>query len=429
MLSIIRKLIEKTNNVNRSMYFWNTFNATLSAAQSALILMVMTRTNGVKDAGIFSIAYAVGSLMLFVGQYGLRRFQASDVKEQFKYSDYIGVRIITCTAMLIASLFYSLYGIFFNDYTTEKFMVVFLVCILKIIQAFADVYHGRMQQKGRLDVAAKSSAIRVICGTLSYMLSLVVTHNLIISTIVCVVVSFIVFMLTTVNVATLYGKMKPSFHCKPIKGLLIAGFPLFMSYFLSLYVGNAPKYAIDAYLSDEIQAYYNFVFMPAFAIQLLANFIFNPILTSYARLWSENKFKRFKKAVRRQMVIVLGITILGLAGSYLVGIPILSLFFGVDLSSYRMELCMVMLGGGMLAYVTFFTTVITIIRHQNALLFGYAATAIAAKVLSKFFVLNYGIMGAAGLYTILMGMLSIVFFVVMMVKIKKDMKIKSAGLD
>ena len=30
-----------------------------------------------------------------------------------------------------------------------------------------------------------------------------------------------------------------------------------------MYLSNAPKYAIDAYLTEEIQAMYNIIFMPA----------------------------------------------------------------------------------------------------------------------------------------------------------------------
>ena len=68
MLDGIVRLLEKTNNVKRSSYFWNAVSAMVLAMQSPVILMVMNRTNGVVDAGIFSSAIAVGSLMMYVGQ-------------------------------------------------------------------------------------------------------------------------------------------------------------------------------------------------------------------------------------------------------------------------------------------------------------------------------------------------------------------------
>jgi uncharacterized membrane protein len=40
--------------------------------------------------------------------------------------------------------------------------------------------------------------------------------------------------------------------------------------------------------------------------------------------------------------------------------------------------------------------------------------------LSKPFVMNYGMKGAAGLYAILMGFVAILFLIIMIVKIKQD---------
>ena len=81
MLEGIRNILEKTKNANRSSYIFNAVNAIISALQNPIILLVITRTNGVYDAGVFSIAFAIATLMLYVGLYGLRRFQSSDMNE------------------------------------------------------------------------------------------------------------------------------------------------------------------------------------------------------------------------------------------------------------------------------------------------------------------------------------------------------------
>lgn len=418
MLKKIRVFLGKSNNIGRSTYFWNSMTGVVSAAQSPLILMAITRTNGLKDAGIFSIAYAVASLMLFIGQYGLRRYQSSDVLEQHAFGDYLGIRVITCIVMLLGSVGFCLYGMFINDYTIEKFLIVLCVCLLKLIQAFADVVHGRLQQCGRLDIAGKCSAMRILIETGIYIGCLILLRDLLIATVISILISIVILCISTLNTALDYCTFKPRFKSGQIKELLIAGFPLFCSYFLSMYISNAPKYAIDSYLSNELQAYYNFIFMPAFAVGVLANFIFNPILTTYAKIWVDKQFTTFNKLVVRQILVVAGITVVGLVVAYTIGIPVLSFIFGADLSSYRQELCVIMIGGGMLAYVTFFSTVLTIIRRQNLLLFGYVIISICAKLFSKFFVVNYGIIGAATLYTALMGVLAITFSITMVVKIK-----------
>lgn len=423
MLATIRKILEKTNNIKRSAYTWNALNAMISALESPVILMVLTRTNGVYDAGVFSIAFAIAGLMLYIGLYGLRRFQSSDINEKYTFAEYHGMRILSCGAMLVASVLYCVYGAVWNGYGAEKFTVIILICFVRCIQAYSDVYHGRMQQVGRLDVATKASAIRYIAEIVVYSGTLIITHDLVISTIAFALASLIVMFLTSINAGKNYCSFRPEFNGFKLKMLIIEGFPLFVSLFLNMYISNAPKYAIDAYLTEEIQAVYNMIFMPAFMVMLIANFIFNPILTTYAEMWlagTKEQLRRLRKHIIRQVIVVAGLTAAGLIVAATIGIPLLSIIFGVDLSSYKSELIVVMIGGGALAYATFFSTVITIIRIQNLLLVCYGAVALAAKILSGLFVTNYGMMGAASLYAVLMTILAVMLFVITVVRIRKE---------
>jgi len=366
----------------------------------------------------------VAALMLYLGQYGLRRFQSSDINQKYSFAEYNAMRYITCGAMIIASLAYCVYGIIFKDYGAEKFTVIFLICMLKVIQAYADVIHGHMQQRGRLDVATKASAIRYIAEMASYIIMLIITRNLVISTFVCIGVSIIVLMLTTMNAAVNYcDTLKPSITGKRFKLLAIEGFPLFASLFLNMYITNAPKYAIDAVLTDEMQAYYNLIFMPAFVIQLITHFIFNPIITTYAELWLAKKKESLEKLIhlmRKQCVIIVGLMALGIAVALTIGIPILSFIFGVDLSDYKTELTVIMFGGGMLAYAFYFSTVLTVIRMQNILVVCYGAVAIAAKLLSNFFVARYELLGAAAMYAGLMVILAVALAIVTVYGVRKE---------
>lgn len=426
MRNWIVRLLEKTNNVNRSTYIWNAFSATMLAMQSPVILAVMNRTNGTSDAGIFSIAIAIANLMMYVGQYGIRRFQASDVNEQFSFEEYHGMRIITCSMLVLASLGYCTFGYFARGYSVTKFTAIFMICMLKMIQAYSDVYHGNLQQKGRFDVAAKATAFRYTAEIVILSLMLIVTHDLVLSSAVCVGSSIVLMMLTSINAGRFYcNSLKPDFNKAAIRGLAIEGFPLFISMFLNTYVGNAPKYAIDAYLTDDIQTIFSCIFMPAFVVQIVAQFIFNPVITAYARLWIDHRiesFDRFTGRLRRMCLVVLGLTALGLAVAATIGIPVLSFVFGIDLSDYRKELCIIMLGGGMLAYATYFSTVIAIIRIQRSLIICYGVVSALALALSGVFVKNGGIQGASWFYVLLMAVLAVSLLIAMVIRLRQERK-------
>ena len=423
---LIVELLEKTNNIKRSAYVWNAINAMFSAFQCPVVLMFITRISGMHDAGVFSIAFAVSNLLLYIGLYGLRRFQASDIDEEFKFADYNGMRFITCGAMIMASFAYCLYGSYFNNYSMTKAAIVFLVCILKLVQAYTDVIHGNMQQKGRLDVAAKCSAVRYVLEVIAIIVTLFITGDLLMSCAVSAVVSITVMMLTSVAAGRKYcDTFIPRFGRSEIKTLMIDGFLLFASLFLNMYISNAPKYAIDTYLTEEIQAVYNLIFMPAFMVMLLSNFIFNPIIKSYAELWLSDdpeQHRELKRRIRSQLLVVLGLTILGLAVAATIGLPMLGLIFGTDLSEYKKELCIVMIGGGALAYAQYFSTVITIIREQKSMIICYGIAAAAAYGLSGILVKTYGIVGAAIMYAVIMVVLAALLAVITMSKLHKGLK-------
>ena len=427
MLQSIVKILEKTNNISRSTYFWNAVSAIMLAMQSPVILAVANRTNGAEDAGIYSIAIAVANLMLFLGQYGLRRYQSSDIRQDFTFGEYHALRLVTCGAMVVICLLYCIYGALYRDYSREKFLIIYIVCLIKTVQAYADLLHGHLQQRGRLDVATKASTFRYVIELLIYIIVLVVAHNLLLAVTVCLIVTTIVMFLTSYNATSHYtDSMKPSISREKFCLLMIEGFPLFVSMFLNMYIGNAPKYAIDAYLTDDIQAIYNMIFMPTYVVQMVTQFIFNPVLTVYAELWlshSIDKFNRFMKMIRKMLLIVFGLAVLAVAVAATIGIPVLSIVFGADLSAYRKELCVIMVAGGMLAYSIYFSTLIAVIRAQRPLIICYGLVALAAKLMSGMFVKNYGVMGAAMLNAALMTVLTISLLIVTVHAFNKEKKL------
>lgn len=429
MLNRIVKNLEKTNNIGRSTYIWNTVSATLLAMQGPVIQAVVSRTNGQADLGIFSIAFSVATLMMYVGQYGIRRFQASDVNEQFSFEEYHGMRLITCVGLVIASLAYGLYGLMFKGYTDTKFAVIFMVCMLKMIMAYSDVYHGNMQQKGRFDVAAKATAIRYSAELLIFCLMLILTHRLLLSAVVTVSCSAVMMVILSMNAGSHYcSSMRPVFRKQAIRGLFIEGFPLFVSMFLNTYVSNSPRYAIDSFLNDDIQAVFSCIFMPVFVVQVVAQFIFNPLITSYAHLWNDKSRKAydvFRKKILKMSTVIVALEVLALIIAATIGTPVLSAVFGLDLTDYKRELVIIMIGGGPLAFSVYFSTLIAIIRAQKSLIFCYGGVSLAAVLLSKTFVAGYGITGAAWMYVFLMTVLAVSLFIAMFMRLSREKKERS----
>ena len=189
--------------------------------------------------------------------------------------------------------------------------------------------------------------------------------------------------------------------------------------FVMLYISNAPKYAINDYCTDIIQNKYSILFMPAFVINLFSQFILRPLLTTMARVWNENNIKRFEKDVIKMLKGIALLTLLGLIGAYLLGIPLLSLVYGVNLDGDRMVLMIVMCYGGLNAVNTFLYDMIAVTRQQKWLLVGYIVAALIVMPLSPILVRPYGMMGAITASCIAIGVLDVILSIVVINVIRK----------
>lgn len=425
MLSRSKILLGKTQNIQRDSYVWNMMAGLLNAFQSVIFLMIITRTLDIYAAGVFTIAYATANLFLTIGKYGMRNYQVSDVSKSFSFQEYKYSRIITCTIMLIISIVYIIYLWIAKNYNISKVFAVFLMCILKEIDALEDVYHGFYQQQGRLDVGARLLTIRMVITILSVGIGLIIFNDLNLALLSSVLISAAFCFYSIKVTLPVFEYDKKGISGEKVKMLLRSCFPVFAGSFLSFYIGNAPKYAIDSLLNDELQACYGFIAMPVFVIGLLNNFIFQPILGRMSVDWAEKRKNKFLKLMFRQILIVILITVICLVGGFVLGVPVLSWLYNTDLASYRTELLIMLLGGGILALSGFLVVIITIIRAQKYIVYGYLGVAVLAYFLSPIFVEKSGILGASILYLVLMLILSIAFSFVLFFVMMKNEKLEN----
>lgn len=418
----INHFLLHSDNIGRDSFLWNMAASILFSFQSVIMLMLLTRVLGLRDAGIFTIAFANANLFLTVGKYGMRYFQISDVRRQFSFWEYARSRWVTTLAMLIASAVYLLYAAHRNSYEPDKSLVILCTCLMFTATSVEDVFYGLYHQHNRLDVGGKIMTLRLAVTILVFCAGIILFQDLFASLVLatlCTAVLLVYFVRVTYH--DFVREDSPA-QWRNVWLLLRICFPLFAGQFLSLYITNAPKYAIDALLTDELQACYGFIAMPVFVVNLLNGFIFNPMLYRMSALWDERQIRPFVWRTVRQIGVIAALTLVCIAGAWLLGIPVLSWLYNTDLTSYKTELLVLLLGGGFLGLSGFLTTMNTVIRRQRGLMWGHAAVALMAMLGSKRTVARFGLPGAAVLYVVLMAALCLIFTVLFFVGVRSAMK-------
>ena len=402
---------------NSSAYVWNTAGSLLGAFQSVIMLMVLTRVCDLETAGMFTIAYASANLFLNMGNYGMRNYQASDVVPKYAFSAYARSRVITDIAMVVCSTAYLFWSAFTVGYSWYKVAVIFCMTLFKLVDSIEDVTDGNYQQHGRLDVGGKLQTARLSSTLVVFCAVAVCTGDLLFPLITATVWTLAVYVAGVLLIHRQIGLPASDLPnhvsaSRNVGSLLKECFPLFLAAFLLFYIGNAPKYAIDAYLDDASQAIYGFIAMPVFVVGLMAQFIYMPIIEPLGRRWSTGDVKGFRKEIIKQAGYIAALTLICDAGAALLGAPVLGALYNTDLHPYVLELVILVTGGGFLAVTSLMTMGITIMREQRHLTVGYVVVAIAALLLSPVAVCTAGIAGASWIYLAMMMVLAAWFTVV-----------------
>lgn len=406
-----------TKNIMRAGFFWNAVYAGLNAVESALILFAISRTRDISVAGIITIGFTIGNLAAIIARYGLRNYQVTDVNETFRFPDYALSRIITVAGSVFLALVYLAFMLFTGRYSLDKSLIILEIIILKIEGSAEEVFVGRLQQQGRLDVGAKIAAVRLAGSILVIFSTLWVIPHLQLCLLLGIVVEILLDVLMLPKAKNYTDLSTQPMNRESAMKLLRIGVPLCIGMALHNYVGNAPKYLVDMYLTDELQAVCGYVMMPMFVLTILNTFVMQPAVKGLGDAWNTDPDRFRKKVIQHIMLIsVLAVAVL-LAGLF-IGLPLLSILYKVDLLPYRKEFLILMAGGGVYTISAYLIVLLTTMRKQHGIVWGCVAAALIYLALGGAVSRAAGFTAACWLYMLANAVMASVFVVFLLIRKK-----------
>ena len=162
--------------------------------------------------------------------------------------------------------------------------------------------------------------------------------------------------------------------------------------------------------------------MPNMVINLFSGIIFKPMQTSMAVNYYEKKYKNFWHIIFRMFAIIAGFTLICEVGAYILGIPVLSWLYGVNLKDYKMTLLLLLLCGGVNAVNIIFYYVLAIMRKQKYMTILYLIVCGVALIIMDPITGRLGLNGAALGYLILVVLLGVLLMGYILYQIRKDRK-------
>lgn len=398
------------DKIEKKNFLWSTIGSLLFGFTSLIFLIVTTRINGVDIAGVFTYAFAVSCTLYAIGHYAGKVFQVTETNKNISDSDYIYNKLLTCTIMIVI-------GIVFGSFHDKiKFFLIVILTLYKSLDVLIDSFHAITQRNGALYKVGISMTIRTFLLILGFIFTDYFFQNIFLACCTLLLINFIFCLFVDYKVAKKFFKMK-KFNKKNNMYLLKSGFLMFCYSFLSAYVINIPKYAINEFMTDDIQAIFGIIVMPASFLALVAVYITQPFLNYITDNISNSK--ALKKIFKRISLVITAIGLVAVIICYFIGIPILEIIYGIELSAQKLNFLIILCGAIFYSIFVFISAFFVAMRKNGVQLLILFLTTLFALPVCYILTNKFSLFGASIGYTLVMICEFILYLVIFFRILKK----------
>lgn len=401
---------------------WNTVGSfTYLLCQWLLTLIVVRESGDMGNAGDLALAISITNIFFNVACFNVRPYLISDLKNHFSSREYSTFRILSCSGAII------LCGIYVGGfhYSQRQMMCIMLYMIYKVGEAWVDLLHGFEQRRSRMDIGGISLFCRGILSVITFYLTLKTTQDINWSVALMAIVTLLFIFIYDMPQAMCFEDLLPSFNRHNIILMLVEFLPLTVGAFLSSTGANLPRQVLEAQMGNESLGIYSTVATPAVIVQVAASYIFNPVLTEFAKYYNRSEIRKFTILVLKITMCIVVLAVSSVIGGKLLGRWGLELLYGNKIAKYVDLLIPVIIYTCLNAYVWFFWNLLIIMRKLKTLLLINGMGVILCIISMRKIISMYGMNGVS---YVLIGY-SIVLTCMMFVVLARDLVNKSRNKE
>lgn len=378
-------------------YIWNSIGSFLQSAISPILLIVITRLNGVGDSGLFSFAMSLSVVFWAISLWGGRTYQVSDVKKEFSSGDYIVVRFISSLIVAVFSISFCI----LSGYDLIKTELIMVLVSFKILESIADSMYGVLQIHNKLYIVGISLTMKSVFGFIIFAIVDILTKNIVHGALSIFIVNIAVVIFYDIpwmkHVESVGLTKKNIMQAEKIMKKTAE---VFVIVFLTMFSLNIPRYFLDKYHYDQI-GYFGIMAMPITLLTLFISFVLQPNVVNLSELLKKKKIKEFTKIVSKIDFITFTLGILFVISSYLIGVWILNIVFGIDINNFRIDLTIMVIGAVANAFVSIYVNLLIILRRFKGQFYTLLVTNILAVVLSIYLIDRLAMFGSVLVFMII----------------------------
>ncbi len=356
------------------------------------VLSSLAHFRGPVAVGEFGLALAVTTPLFAVANMGLRTQQAVDITGQFDFADYGGVRAMLAVLATIDS---HAAGWLLAD-EAATLLVVAVVTGAKAFESVSNLAYGAFQQRGRMDLVARSYFIRGGL-TLVFFVGLLVAGA---SVFVAFLSQFVVWGLTAMLMdypqasRMSADRVVPPRFSRDCVRLLIKSAPLSGASFANHLQASLPRLFIQSHLGLEQLGLFTAVGYFQRAGIVAANSVLHAIINRLAHL---HHVREQGHAFKLLLILAGVFLVVGAAGVYLMiifGDQVLRVIFGEQFVKAHDLFVIISISLVLRMLATLMQSMLVAQQRFGAFFWTQIATLIATVPLAYVLIAWFGLIGA-----------------------------------
>jgi O-antigen/teichoic acid export membrane protein len=351
----------------KSNFSWTFVGNAIYAVCQWGMLVVLAKLGSPEMVGTFTLGLAITAPIFMFSNLQLRHIQATDTKQQYLFSDYLGLRLI-CTILALGVV---VAITIVAEYPWQVSLTILLVGLAKAFESVSDVFYGLIQQHERMDRIAISLMIKGPLSLIMMGLGIYLTGNILWGMIGLAASWGIVAFgydlrsgkLILANAASvmknqqskfrIYSSILPRWESKALKQIVWLSLPLgYVMLLISLNV-NVPRYFIERYLGERELGFFAALAYLMVSGSMIVNALGQSATPRLAKYYAAGNSQAFRQLLFKLVVIGAGLGGLGILVSVLAGKQILSIFYQPEYAQYADLFVWLMIAAG-ISYISYF---------------------------------------------------------------------------
>ena len=352
------------------------------------ITVLVVKIGGYSNSGILSITISMTNIFYMISMYGVRSFQVSDIKNEYKDGDYLFVRLITSAVSLI---FFCL-TLLFLKYESKIQLCMIIYFFFKLGESITDLNFGFFQRYNFYRYIGISYILKGLATLLVFSITLYFSQNLLLTLLLETLILW--FFIIIYDFRKIKNKLNLKMKKDKILQLLKICFSLMLYTLILPYLNFITRYQVEKFFGTEELGYYSAITMVIVVICTLFGSIFVIIIPKISYMYKEKNMNKIIKVIFKINLAIIVFTIMSIIGAITLGNIVFSIIFTKTIEKYMYLLIPTIITSATLGILNYLSTILISFHDFKFVLVANLIPAIFCTFSIKVFILKYKMLGS-----------------------------------